>query len=112
MLGTAAIDAEPVESDANVNVPEFDSCELAARAIIPLVDTVNDPPETTEDDPARLMVPGPFIVAVVAVLTPIPLLTVNVWPDAIVNTGVLFVPKSSDFIVALALIVGCALAPV
>ena len=86
--GRAAIDAEPVALELNVNVPELVNVppERLSTMVGP---SVNDPDEAIEEAAPlpRLNVPGPFIAVPVDEFTVMPLVAVKVVPEATVSVG-------------------------
>ena len=76
--GMAAIEAEPLASDASVNVPLFVNVDDADKVITRFDAAVIDPVAFTTELPPKLRFPGPAIVAEHAVLPCSPLVNVKV----------------------------------
>src|ERR1700743_1610025 len=94
--GIAAMDEEPLTSDAKVKVPLLVKVAAGASAITAFNDAVSDAAGLITEVPPRLIVPGPLMVAVDAATTARLSVTVKVWFASMVKAGVLFVPNLTD----------------
>ena len=106
------MDAEPLASDSRVQVPLLVRVDDAARVMTRLDAALNDPVAFIVEVPPILRFPGPSILEVEPAFICMPLVAVNVSPEGIVNSGMLFDPNWMEATVASAASVGCALLPV